>query len=142
MVIFLEERLDEKSLFISREIYQTRKLRYTERAEAMLAYAENNAQCRSQILLAYFGETDAVPCGECDVCRSKDQNGTAGATRTEFREKILQVIAGGPCTLDELSGKTAIGREMLVETVRYLLDNNYIQLSDDGILTLDKGNPA
>ena len=39
------------------------------RIEMMRAYAETR-QCRRQFLLRYFGEADAVPCGDCDNCRA------------------------------------------------------------------------
>lgn len=51
-------------------VYEDRQVRYAERLKAMVAYAENQQFCRSQLLLAYFGETDAPPCGTCDVCRA------------------------------------------------------------------------
>jgi ATP-dependent DNA helicase RecQ len=35
--------------------------------EAMLGYSET-ARCRRQVLLGYFGETLAEPCGNCDSC--------------------------------------------------------------------------
>ncbi len=35
--------------------------------EALLGYCES-ARCRRQVLLAYFGETLAEPCGNCDTC--------------------------------------------------------------------------
>ncbi|OPX97234.1 MAG: ATP-dependent DNA helicase RecQ [Syntrophorhabdus sp. PtaB.Bin047] len=35
--------------------------------EAMLGYSET-ARCRRQVLLGYFGETLADPCGNCDTC--------------------------------------------------------------------------
>ena len=38
-----------------------------QRLEALLAYCET-AGCRRQSLLAYFGETLAEPCGNCDTC--------------------------------------------------------------------------
>jgi ATP-dependent DNA helicase RecQ len=37
----------------------------------MVEYADNQLYCRSQLLLSYFGETDAATCGTCDVCRQK-----------------------------------------------------------------------
>ncbi|MEM6428142.1 MAG: DNA helicase RecQ [Deinococcota bacterium] len=39
----------------------------TQKLEALLGYCES-VQCRRQVLLAYFGETLAEPCGNCDTC--------------------------------------------------------------------------
>ncbi len=49
--------------------YENRQQRYVTKLQAMIEYAEQNQFCREQVLLAYFGESDAVPCGHCDVCR-------------------------------------------------------------------------
>ena len=46
--------------------------------DALLAYCET-ASCRRQVLLGYFGETLAEPCGNCDTCLSPPQ--TFDATR-------------------------------------------------------------
>ena len=40
------------------------------RLNALLGLAEAK-RCRRQVLLAYFGETLAEPCGRCDLCRDK-----------------------------------------------------------------------
>jgi len=37
------------------------------RLDALLAYCDA-VQCRRQVLLTYFGETDSAPCGNCDIC--------------------------------------------------------------------------
>ena len=50
------------------------------RLNALLGLAEARA-CRRQTLLAYFGETLAEPCGNCDLCRDQPQvfDGTEAA---------------------------------------------------------------
>ena len=65
---FTRDRQTEIHLPVS--VYEDRQLRYAERMKAMVEYAENQQFCRSQLLLAYFGETDAPPCGTCDICRA------------------------------------------------------------------------
>ncbi len=40
--------------------------------DALLAYCET-ASCRRQVLLTYFSETGAKPCGNCDVCLAPPQ---------------------------------------------------------------------
>jgi len=52
-------------------IYANRKQMFTRNLEAMVTYAENTRYCRSQMLLGYFGETDAQACEMCDICLQK-----------------------------------------------------------------------
>ncbi|MBQ6777635.1 MAG: RecQ family ATP-dependent DNA helicase [Paludibacteraceae bacterium] len=69
MVAFTQERQTE--IWLSEEVYEKRAQRFEERLRAMLEYAQNQNFCREQLLLDYFGEHDAPPCGHCDVCRTK-----------------------------------------------------------------------
>jgi len=136
MVVFFEERLDEKSIYISRENYQTRKLRYTGRANAILLYSISADKCRSQALLEYFGEKDTAPCGECDVCRNRKEE---PLTREEFeriKELILASLSAEPCLLEKLLESKAAGREKLVNVLQWLLDNNYIRFNQEQLLEL------
>lgn len=70
-LMFTHEREVLERLHISAWVYEDRLERYTEKLNAMLEYAEQDRFCRSQLLLAYFGENDAAPCCQCDVCRSR-----------------------------------------------------------------------
>ena len=66
---FTRERQTE--IYLSTDIYDNHRQQYIEKLKAMVEYADNQLYCRSQLLLSYFGETDATTCGSCDVCRSK-----------------------------------------------------------------------
>ena len=59
----------EAEIYLSPAIYEERQKRYVQKLQAMVEYADQTQFCREQVLLAYFGETDAVACGHCDVCR-------------------------------------------------------------------------
>ena len=63
-----EERQEE--IYLSPAIFEERRQRYISKLQAMVEYADQSQFCREQLLLAYFGETKAVPCGHCDVCRT------------------------------------------------------------------------
>ena len=65
----IQERQAE--IYLPPRVYEERQTQYTERLEAMVEYAEQKQFCREQLLLGYFGELDAPPCGHCDVCRQK-----------------------------------------------------------------------
>ncbi|QOJ32799.1 MAG: DNA helicase RecQ [Gammaproteobacteria bacterium] len=55
--------------------------------QAMVAFAES-LTCRRQVLLGYFGESLAEPCGNCDVCLDPPEHMDA----TEAARKALSCI--------------------------------------------------
>lgn len=60
--------------------YERRQVVQRSRNDMMRGFAQTRA-CRSQTLLAYFGEDLAEPCGHCDNCAgglSEEPTGTAG----------------------------------------------------------------
>jgi ATP-dependent DNA helicase RecQ len=59
----------QTEIYLSPAIYEQRQERYVSKLQAMLEYADQNQFCREQVLLSYFGEKNAAPCGHCDVCR-------------------------------------------------------------------------
>ena len=59
----------QTEIYLSPAIFEQRQERYIAKLKAMVEYADQNRFCREQILLAYFGETDAPACGRCGVCR-------------------------------------------------------------------------
>ncbi len=71
---FTRER--QTDINLSTDIYDNHRQQYIEKLKAMVEYADNNLYCRSQLLLSYFGETDATTCGSCDICRDMKKNAT------------------------------------------------------------------
>ena len=61
----------QTDIYLPTHIYDNHRQQYIEKLKAMVEYADNQLYCRSQLLLSYFGETDADTCGSCDVCRQK-----------------------------------------------------------------------
>ena len=59
----------QTEIYLSPEIYEKRQEQFVTKLKAMYEYADQNQFCREQVLLSYFGETNAAPCGHCDVCR-------------------------------------------------------------------------
>ena len=61
----------QTDIYLPTHIYDNHRQQYIDKLKAMVEYADNQLYCRSQLLLSYFGETDADTCGCCDVCRQK-----------------------------------------------------------------------
>lgn len=61
----------QAEVYIPKRVYEDRRTAFVERIKAMVEYAEQTQFCREQVLLGYFGETEAQPCGKCDICRQR-----------------------------------------------------------------------
>lgn len=130
MLIFHEERLDNKNIRISADNFNGAKQRYTERMDSMLSYAESQTKCRSMQLLSYFGEKDAYRCGQCDICKERNE---LDLNKYEFDlilEKLKLRLTQTPATLDELVGDIEYP-EKTIKVIRWLLDNGKIIQEDN-----------
>jgi ATP-dependent DNA helicase RecQ len=67
LLIYNTDRKDAESLYIPPVAYENRIERMYARLVSIYEYATKE-ECRSVILARYFGQTDAQPCGHCDVC--------------------------------------------------------------------------
>ena len=73
---YTQRREESERLVISKSIYDDLKIRFAERIEKMLEYANRGNICRSRMLLRYFGETNTEDCGQCDVCLNEKRSWT------------------------------------------------------------------
>jgi ATP-dependent DNA helicase RecQ len=131
-------RIDNRDIAPAVKSVQTRKVR---QLYAML----DGTGCRPAAVRRYFGESDVIPCGECDLCR----NPPLAVDMTEAAQKALSAVHrlagrfGRGRVVDHLLGKTkdafesevrlstfGIGRELSAGGWRDLLD----QLLFEGLL--------
>ncbi len=133
LLIYDEERLDDKSLYISKQNYGERKERFEENLKAIQRYAHVN-KCRSQALLEYFGEKNAEPCGQCDVCRRKSEKELREEEFELMKEEIESITRMGPTGLDELVNKIPFNKDKLIQTIQWLLDNAHLKYDSENRL--------
>ncbi|MDR0729747.1 MAG: RecQ family ATP-dependent DNA helicase [Prevotellaceae bacterium] len=134
LLLFNEERLDKKNINISHERYGMLKKRYEQRMNAILRYAESTAKCRSQQLLAYFGETDACRCGRCDVCREHKKTGLSKYEFDRLVEQLKKLIRESAPTIDECLQTVAGDPDAIISVLRWLIDNDKVRRTDSGAL--------
>lgn len=138
VIIFTEERLDVKSLHISKEHYLDRKREYTDRLDTLMEYASGRNRCRSLFLLAYFGEKGRDKCGQCDVCM---QDQELDVNKYEFDRAVEQartLLRNKPLSLDELVKELVLPKEKSIIVIRWLLDHNKIFRGLDERLSWNK----
>lgn len=126
-IIFTSPRIDIKDIYVSDRNYKDLKNAAEKRRETMIAYAENNGECRSRQLLRYFGETQSCDCGVCDVCIAKKKT-----SRNRLDDEIIYILAASPLTIKQLSERLPkIAKDELISTVRRLLDRGVLQTNQD-----------
>ena len=88
ILILHHDRLRPGNVNLDPARYRMLQENYARRVAAMEGYVTSEG-CRSQYLLAYFGQAESAPCGKCDVCRS-------GAADRDLRERLRAYLADHP----------------------------------------------
>jgi ATP-dependent DNA helicase RecQ len=130
LLIWIEERLDDKNLYLPSEWYTERKRTYTNRLNAMLGYADEAHTCRSRLLLSYFGETQTENCGQCDVCLAQKQQDKVKLKNVS--EQIAAKLSEQALTVrqitDNLNNYTP---EQIIDALSQLVDADKIMIEGD-----------
>ncbi|MCX6306542.1 MAG: RecQ family ATP-dependent DNA helicase [Bacteroidetes bacterium] len=131
-VIYLQERLDTRDLTISPENYKDRLRDAGKRLEKMISYAEETNKCRSQVLLAYFGESQAKRCGKCDVCIERNKVSLNEMEFDSIVSLIKPVLKARPCTLEELvDAADPVNEDKVIRAIQWLVDNEKISVDHE-----------
>ncbi len=120
-----------KHVLFPLEVYEYQRERMQKRINAMKEYAFSDSGCRVQKMLAYFGETDAAPCGTCDVCRSQRKSNPVNSDN--LAETILRTVSIHPCNINELN--EIIRNPETTSVVREMIANRKLSLSAQGIIS-------
>ncbi len=125
-IIYLKERIDPKRLVISPENYHQRKKKYLDQVNAVIDYAASTAHCRSQLLLAYFGETGTSRCGKCDVCESLANMGMSNLEFERLSDDARRLLQKKPLFRHELFFNLKGDDDKKQQAIRWLIDNEKI----------------
>lgn len=149
-IILTRSREPEADIILPKTVYENRREQMAGRLDAMKRFLFATDRCRTNTLLAYFGETPAEPCGQCDVCRGNrasarpaSPTGSSGEEGASVESSILYVLGNQPAglTLSDLASYLAMPVEEIAPTVRTLLDNGTLLLSpSNSRLTLPSQN--
>ena len=137
LITFLQRRVLKEELEFPYGVYAMRKEAYEYRLQALHAYCLNTEECRSRLLLRYFGETETRRCGVCDVCELEDNAGITEQEYRQIREHIISQLRKGPVKASELDTK-GIRPHSLVWALDYMrakeelvADGPFIRLASD-----------
>ena len=134
---FVREREATSRVVLTKEAYDDRRERYITQVKSVLDYAQNDLHCRSQILLSYFGEKSAAPCGKCDVCLKNKENNFTPEVFERVSAEIKDYVQVEELSSNALLKKfPSIDEAKVLRVVRFLLDNGTLVENDQLKLTL------
>ncbi|MCX6297273.1 MAG: RecQ family ATP-dependent DNA helicase [Bacteroidetes bacterium] len=134
---FTLPRVDAKDLSLSKENFSSLKKRAIERMDAVLNYTESTHKCRSQLLLAYFGEIETNPCGQCDVCLEEKRKVLHTDEYENISNQIKQLLTVHPMELKMLVNSiTDVHEDKIIHTIQLMIDNEHLKYNQNNLLCL------
>ena len=129
-VRYMQRREESERLVFPLAIYENLKERFALRIQKMIEYADGEDECRSRVLLRYFGETDVNDCGQCDVCLDRRSLSAKDVTKS-----ILQLLDDHQKHHITELRTLPYDTEVIMEALRQLLRENTV-IDNDGQLSL------
>jgi len=134
IIVYTTDRIDRDRLAINKKEYEARKQRYIKRLEAMVNYARKATKCRSEMLLSYFGEKNTSRCGNCDVCRKRNELELSTYAFDVVLKEIKILLKAEELGIRDLVVRLDQSEDTVMKLVQFLLDGNKIKLTGTGRL--------
>ncbi|WP_411895466.1 ATP-dependent DNA helicase RecQ [Winogradskyella sp. A2] len=127
-ITFLQPREDEITINpIAKTIEHQHKLKH-QQIEAVIDYINNDTQCKSTQLLAYFGETQKKACGKCSVCLSNELQPNVPETKA-ISKHILKALEQEDLTSRQLLNQLKCNETLLLKSLSELVELEKIEIT-------------
>lgn len=85
------------------------------------------------MLLEYFGEQNVARCGNCDVCRKRNELSLSTYTFDMILKDLKQTLKSGDYSLTDLVRNQNYSEELVIKVLQFLIDNHKIIKTPDGL---------
>ena len=136
-LIFNTERLNHNDIALSKTFYSQRKKEAFAMLESIINYAAIETECRSRMLVSYFGEKKAEDCGVCDVCLKRRRNAINAKQLAEIENQILSFVSQKQHTITEIVSSLNRWKENEVLSVlRWLIEEGRVEAEGEIVSSL------
>ena len=130
-LVFIKERVEAKNLSIDEKLYNFLKERQKHRIAKAIEYCEEPT-CRSNQLLAYFGEHSLTTCGVCDVCLGRKKEGLTHQQYERLSNKILRLLQKENLTKEEIVDSfSPKHKTQILLTIEYLTTEKIVEKEEE-----------
>jgi len=132
VIYYARDREELKYLSIPQSVYEDRKARLEHRTKYVIEYGTSETQCRSKLLLSYFGEKTAVDCGHCDVCLERKRNQKPSDIDRVIRD-VSAYLQSHSVTITYLIEYLDWPEKDVLVALRYMIDSKLIKRNGDWV---------
>ena len=137
-VIFTLPRQRDNNLPLDQRLLKNRKKLAESKANAVNAYIQNKGQCRTQILLEYFGEYKEEWCKVCDFCIEERNKRHQQEIFVKIRAAILKELTQSPAKVESLAKLLSeFNPSTVIEIIRAMIDVGDVKYDSLGNLAIE-----
>ena len=134
LIVFTVDRIENERFSVNKKEYEARKQRYIKRVESIVGYVRSVTKCRSELLMQYFGEKNTSRCGNCDVCRKRNELNLSSYSFDLLLNDLKNILKTEEQSIGELVKRLNQPEDTIMKLVQFLLDGNKIKLTPTGKL--------
>ena len=136
-VLLTHERIKSDEINFKRSNYDTLKSRAIERCTAMKQLIEKS-DCRSRMLLEYFGEVSNKYCGKCDYCLSLKDKVDGLHAFTSAANSVLAELENSSLLMHELlEVLSKYDDESVIKVLEFLEEQGKISVEADLVSAIE-----
>ena len=126
-IIYLKERKDIESLYLDEKKWRERKQYEEEKLLKISNYITEKKECRSKLLLHYFGEEDSDQCGKCDFCIRQKREKIKEIEYQKITKQLAKILKDEELTIEEICALLPrINEQQLINIIQFLFDNDKV----------------
>ena len=134
-ITYLQNRVENKYLNISENKLEERKNLELKRMDFILNYCNQTTNCRTKILLHYFGEEQAIRCGKCDICRERNKLELSDLKFKKIRINILDIVNEKLMSIEEICKYLKdFNEDEIIKVISFMIENNELKTEGNKIL--------
>jgi len=126
-ITYLKERKDIDFLYLDEKKWEDRKQYEEEKLTKISNYITEKKECRSKLLLHYFGEEESKKCGKCDFCIYEKRKKIKEVEYQKITNKLADILQNKELTIEEICiALPSINEQQLINIIQFLFDNDKI----------------
>jgi ATP-dependent DNA helicase RecQ len=126
-ITYLKERKDIEYLYLEEQKWENRKKYEQDKLQKITHYITDKKECRSKLLLHYFGEEESEQCGTCDFCIYEKRRKIKEVEYQKITKQLAQVIENKELTIQEICASLpSINEQQLINIIQFLFDNDKV----------------